>query len=428
MGKRLARRVWILFISLITACPLIGWHEENGNREEWQIWSPRLEQRPAGIKLGDGSLILTAAATPAAFGGWVKSVKGIQEGLWFRFEAEYQVEGLSNPRTQVLVRLEWKNAKWERVGDPEYAWREEKTGSWTRVWEEAVAPAGATFAELQLWLYDAGMGAVVFRNPAVELTEAPGKRMVRLASVNYRPEGAEGGVENVRRLAEFVRNSLTKPADLIVFGEGVTVVGSTKRYAEVAEPAQGYTAQILGELAREKKTWVVAGIYEREGDFLYNTAILLDREGKLAGKYRKVMLPREEIERGLSPGDRLSVFETDFGKLGIMICYDVFFSEPAKALAMQGAEVVAMPIWGGNEVLAKARSIEGRFTLVASGYDHPTYVQDPYGERVASAPQNRSVAYAEVDLNQRYRERWLGDMKARRMRETRLDLQLLTGK
>ncbi len=413
MGNRLARGIWILSISVIMVCPLIGWHEENGNREEWQIWSPRLEQRPAGIKLGDGSLILTAAATPAAFGGWAKSGKGIREGLWFRFEAEYQVEGLSNPRTQVLVRLEWKNAKWERVGEVEYAWREEKTGRWTRVGEEAVAPAGATFAELQLWLYDAGLGAVVFRNPAVELTEAPGQRMVRLSSVNYRPERAEGGVENVRRLAEFARSSLTKPVDLLVFGEGVTVVGSAKQYAEVAEPAQGYTAQILGELAREKKTWVVAGIYEREGDFLYNTAILLDREGKLAGKYRKVMLPREEIERGLSPGDRLSVFETDFGKLGIMICYDVFFSEPAKALAMQGAEVVAMPIWGGNEVLAKARSIEGRFTLVASGYDHPTYVQDPYGERVASAPQNRSVAYAEVDLNQRYRERWFGEMKAR---------------
>jgi predicted amidohydrolase len=427
MGKRRTAPLWILSITLITSAPLIGWHEENGNREEWRIWSPRLEQRPAGIKLNDGSLILTASAAPAAFGGWVKSVKGIQPGLWFRFEAEYQVEGLSNPRTQVLVRLEWKNSKWERLGEPEYAWREEKSGPWTRLWEEVEAPPGAAFAELQLWLYDAGKGAVVFRNPAVELTSTPEPRLARLVSVNYRPEKGTGGSSNVEGLAAFTRQALTKPADLIVFGEGVTVVGSGKPYADVAEPANGYTARILGALAREKNSWIVAGIYERDGDFIYNTAILLDRQGKLAGKYRKVMLPREEIERGLSPGDRLSVFDTDFGKLGIMICYDVFFSEPAKSLAMQGAEVVAMPIWGGNEILAQARSIEGRFTLVASGYNHPTYIQDPNGERLSIAPVNASLAYAEVDLNRRHRELGLGDMKARRMRETRLRLSMLTG-
>jgi predicted amidohydrolase len=118
----------------------------------------------------------------------------------------------------------------------------------------------------------------------------------------------------------------------------------------------------------------------------------------------------------------MMVFDTDFGKLGIMVCYDVFFAEPSKLLAMQGAEVVAMPIWGGNEWLAKARSIEGRFTLVASGYDHPTYIQNPMGDRLSEAKANGTAAYAEVDLNQNHREKFLGDMKARRMRETRLDL------
>jgi predicted amidohydrolase len=422
MGKRSLTRRWILSIAFIANAWVGLAHEDNGNREEWQIWSPRLEQKPAGIKLPDGSLILTAAASPAAFGGWVKSVKGIQPGLWFRFEAEYQVEGLRRPHNQVLVRLQWKDAKWDPVGDAEYAWREEKSGPWTRVWEEVQAPVNAKFAELQLWLYDAEQGAVVFRNPALELTDAPAKRPVRLSSLNFRPSGAEGGEANVRKLMAMAREQITKPVDLMVFGEGVTVVGSVKKYAEVAEPASGYTARILGELAREKKSYIVAGIYEKDGDFIYNTAILLDREGKLAGKYRKVMLPREEIERGLSPGDKMMVFDTDFGKLGIMVCYDVFFAEPSKLLAMQGAEVVAMPIWGGNEWLAKARSIEGRFTLVASGYDHPTYIQNPMGDRLSEAKANGTAAYAEVDLNQNHREKFLGDMKARRMRETRLDL------
>lgn len=422
MGKRTAGPRWILSIAFIAAACVATAHEDNGNREEWQIWSPRLEQKPAGIKLPDGSLILTAAASPAAFGGWVKNVNGIQPGLWFRFEAEYQVEGLKRPHNQVLVRLQWRDQKWDPVGEPEYAWREEKSGPWTRVWEEVKAPAGAKRAELQLWLYDAEQGAVVFRNPALELTDTPAARPVRLSSLNYRPSNVEGGAANVRKLVELTRSKLTQPTDLIVYGEGITVVGSHKKYDEIAEPANGYTAKILGELAREKKTYVVAGIYERDGDFIYNTAILLDREGKLAGKYRKVMLPREEIERGLSPGDKMQVFDTDFGKLGIMICYDVFFAEPAKLLAMNGAEIVAMPIWGGNEWLAKARSIEGRFTLVTSGYDHPTYIQNPMGDRLSEAKANGEIAYAEIDLSHSHREKFLGDMKARRLRETRFDV------
>ncbi|MBM3763588.1 MAG: carbon-nitrogen hydrolase family protein [Acidobacteria bacterium] len=420
MGNRTGLIRWILSIALI-ACA----HEDTGKREEWQIWSPRQQQKPTGIKLPDGSLILTGSAAPAAAGGWVKNVNGIQPGLWFRFEAEYQVEGLSNPRQQVLIRLQWRDAKWDPIGDPEYAWREERSGPWTRVWEEVQAPANAKRAELQLWLYDAQLGTVVFRNPAVELTETPAKRPVRLASLNFRPSNAQGGEANIHKLVELSRQTLTKPTDLLVFGEGVTVVGSSKKYAEVAEPANGYTAKLLGQLAREKNMYVVAGIYESDGDFIYNTAILLDRKGNLAGKYRKVMLPREEIERGLSPGNAMQVFDTDFGKLGIMICYDVFFSEPTKSLAMQGAEVVAMPIWGGNEWLAKARSIEGRFTLVSSGYDHPTYIQDPNGDRLSQASQNATLAYAEIDLAKQYREKYLGDMRARRMRETRLDLKIL---
>lgn len=432
MGKRTRIRQWILWIGFIAAAAIAPAHEDTGNREEWQIWSPRPEQKPAGIKLSDGSLILTAAASPAASGGWVKSVNGIQPGLWFRFEAEYQVEGLRKPHNQVLVRLQWKDQKWNPIGDPEYAWREEKTGPWTRVWEAVQAPPNAKRAELQLWLYDAEQGAVVFRNPGIELTDAPVARPVRLSAVNYRPSNVQGGEANINKLVEIARAGIGKPTDLIVFGEGVSVVGSHKKYEEVAEPANGSTARILGELAREKKTYIVAGIYERDGQFIYNTAILLDRDGKFAGKYRKVMLPREEIEHGLSPGDRMQVFDTDFGKLGILICYDVFFSEPTKALALQGAEIVAMPIWGGNEWLAKARSIEGRFTLVSSGYDHPTYIQDPMGERLSEAKTNGSIAYAELDLAKQYREKYLGDMRARRMRETRLDIphaaQVLTAK
>jgi predicted amidohydrolase len=118
------------------------------------------------------------------------------------------------------------------------------------------------------------------------------------------------------------------------------------------------------------------------------------------------------------------VFRTDFGTVGMMICYDVFFSDPARALALKGAEMILMPIWGGDETLAKARAIENGVYLVASGYDHPTYIMDPEGTRLSEAKDRGTVAVATVDLNRRYVEQWLGDMHARRMKELRLDVAM----
>ena len=82
-----------------------------------------------------------------------------------------------------------------------------------------------------------------------------------------------------------------------------------------------------------------------------------------------------------------------------------------------------MPIWGGDETLAKARAIENKVFLVASGYDHPTYIMDPDGEMLAAAKNRGAAAVATVDLNKRYLDQWLGDMHGRRMKELRLDVK-----
>jgi formylglycine-generating enzyme required for sulfatase activity len=84
---------------------------------------------------------------------------------------------------------------------------------------------------------------------------------------------------------------------------------------------------------------------------------LFGRDGQLIGKYRKVCLPREEIDGGITPGTEYPVFDTDFGRIGMMICWDVSYPEVARELAARGAEMILMPIWGGNETLAKARAI-----------------------------------------------------------------------
>src|SRR5262249_14956245 len=123
-----------------------------------------------------------------------------------------------------------------------------------------------------------------------------------------------------------------------------------------------------GELAKKHNCYIVPGLLERDGRLVYNVAVLLGPDGKMIGKYRKASLPRGEIEGGITPGDEFPVFPTRFGKVGMMVCYDGFFPEVARQLALNGAEVIAFPVAGCNPALVSARACENHVFIVSSTY------------------------------------------------------------
>ena len=106
----------------------------------------------------------------------------------------------------------------------------------------------------------------------------------------------------------------------------------------------------------------------------------------------------------------------------MMICYDVMFPEPARALASQGADVILLPIWGGDETLAKARAIENGIYLVSSGYDYPSHIINPLGEVLSQATKDDTVATVTLNLERRYPLQYLGDVRTRRIKESRPDV------
>lgn len=122
-----------------------------------------------------------------------------------------------------------------------------------------------------------------------------------------------------------------------------------KKFFALAEEVPGPSTKILEEAAKENSVVVVASLFEKDGENYYNTACVLDADGRYLGKYRKVHIP-DDPENFYSelfyfkPGDLgYPVFETKFAKIGVQVCWDQWFPEGARSLALQGAEIIFYP-------------------------------------------------------------------------------------
>lgn len=201
------------------------------------------------------------------------------------------------------------------------------------------------------------------------MTHRPGG--IRYALVQDAPavREPERNLATVSRLAE----RLAGHADLLVLPEmfltGYLLDPGLER---IAETADGPSIRVLRGLANRHRLIIVCGFPERTPQGRYNSAIVIDRDGHPAGVYRKTHLFGDEARHFL-PGDALPVFHTSAGPLGVLICYDIEFPEPARVLALQGARTLAVPTANmrpyaeHHAVYARARAMEnGLGVLIAN--------------------------------------------------------------
>lgn len=407
----------------------------------WKTAAPRDELKPVfsytangGID-GKGAFVIQTDARDGLNGFWTKNfpVKG---GQHYRFTAFRKTDNIPSPRRSVVARILWEDDSgksvltdeplvssvlpdFARTAEAEHPTdKETAANGWTEVSGLYRAPPKATRAVVELHLQWVANAKVEWSGVSVAETAAPAARKVRLAAVHYRPKGGKTLMDNCEEFAPLIEDAAKQKADLVVLPETLTYFGLGKSYAECAEPVPGPSTDYFGTLAKKHNLYIVAGLLERDRHLVYNVAALLGPDGKFIGKYRKVALPRSEISGGITPGSEYPVFDTRFGKLGMMVCYDGFFPEVARQLSNNGAEVIAWPVWGCNPMLASARACENHVYLVSSTYEDIsrnwmlTAVYDHEGKPIAKADKWGTVVVAEVDLNQRLLWPSLGDFKA----------------
>ena len=234
-------------------------------------------------------------------------------------------------------------------------------------------------------------------------------------------------MKSVARTKQIIDEKVPKDVDLITLPEMFCCPYDIKKFAVYAEKESGQVWQACSDIAKERQCYLSAGSIpevDDEGN-IYNTAYVFDREGKQIAKHRKVHLFDISIKEGqrfresevITAGNKITTFETEFGTMGICVCFDVRFPELFRVMALKGARIILVPAsfnmttgpahW---ELLFRSQAVNNQVFVVgtaASRDDGSSYrswghsiVVDPWARVLSQLGEEPGVAITDIDLAQ----------------------------
>ena len=142
-------------------------------------------------------------------------------------------------------------------------------------------------------------------------------------------------------------------------------------FSSLAVPVPGPLTDQIASVAQKYKMYIIAPIYESDGDKVYNTAVIFDREGKIIGRHRKTLLPVMETWL-VSTGDKYEVFQTDFAKIAVATCWEISYPEISSIYALKGADIIFNPTMAPDNKPGK--SLETAHMFITRARDNSVYI------------------------------------------------------
>ncbi len=232
---------------------------------------------------------------------------------------------------------------------------------------------------------------------------------------------------NLEKASSMIADGTGNNADFIILPEMFNCPYSNDKFIEYAEEEKdSYTLNKISKLAEANNVYILAGsIPEREDDKIFNTSYLFDKKGQIIAKHRKMHLFDIDVKDKitfkesdvLTAGDEFTIADTEFGKIGIGICYDVRFVELARIMVENGAMILIYPgafnmttgpaHW---ELLFRARALDNQVFCIGvapalntdasyHSYGH-SIVTNPWGEVISQADENENLIICEIDLSE----------------------------
>ncbi len=231
--------------------------------------------------------------------------------------------------------------------------------------------------------------------------------------------------ENILKAEKMIRTAAKNNTDIAILPEIFNGPYNTDLFKQYSETYPAATTDMLSSMSKELGIYIIGGsICEKDGDFYYNTSYSFDRCGNLIGKHRKIHLFDIDVKEKirfkesdvLSYGNKSTVFDTEFCKIGVLICYDMRFPELAKKMVSAGAKIIVSPAsfnmttgpahW---HVITRARAIDNQVYFLAASpardelsgyvsYGHSIMI-NPWGEIIAQANEKECILYGNLDLD-----------------------------
>ncbi|MTI49612.1 carbon-nitrogen hydrolase family protein [Sporosalibacterium faouarense] len=232
---------------------------------------------------------------------------------------------------------------------------------------------------------------------------------------------------NINKAEKHIRKAVKEGAELIVLPEMFNCPYENSFFPKFAEEyPNGKTIAFLSDMARENKIYLVGGsIPERDSQGnIYNTSFTFDPNGNMIGKHRKMHLFDIDIPNGitfkesdtLSSGNDITVFDTELGRVGVAICYDIRFPELMRKMVLQGAKMIIIPAafnmttgpahW---EMLFRMRALDNQVYMLGCAparNKHASYtsygnsiITEPWGNIVERLDESEGVIIQSIDLN-----------------------------